>query len=99
MKKCDPKYEYLGDGHVVCRAECKFSIKQLFVNERTKEQQEFTGCPELLSLFYLREMWFRLMGMQQLTEQTRNLTMASLSKDVLEKIEDRATKQLLDDRR
>jgi len=80
MRKCNPKYRYFGDGHVMCEADCPKAIHFVTVNERSKEQLDFKGCPELLNAFYLREIWLRGMGMQKVAEETRNLTEKSLKK-------------------
>lgn len=74
MRKCKPEYEYLKDGHVMCNAEkCPYRMKFMFIHERTQEQMNFRGCVDLINTFYLREIFIRIMGMQQVGEQTRNI--------------------------
>ena len=60
---------------IVCKKEsCPHCIKEKFISNRTQMEFEFTGCPELLQLFYLKEIWYRMIGNQAATESLRNET-------------------------
>lgn len=87
--KCKPDYVYLDDGHVMCKAKCPRIIRQLFVSARTGKQINFTGCPELLSCFYQREIWTRNLGIQKVGEQTRNLILINTSKAAFQHAKER----------